>query len=133
VEYNWQTALVLLKAPLICSLALILFYWQPVGSEIRQNKQGPAAINSKLKWLLSDPLDSSEFTSITSCNLILAHKDGSNSPNDLYSLSKQFWELETIGIVDNTSISSQVHDKFLNDIFSWKVTIKLACPGKKVI
>jgi len=41
------------------------FYWQLVGSEIRQGKQGPVAINSKLGWPLSDPLDSSEFTCIT--------------------------------------------------------------------
>ena len=94
------------------------FYWQLVGSEIRQGKGGPVAINSKLGWLLSGPLNSSEFTNNTSCNLILAHEDANNCPNDndqLYAMLKQFWELETIGIIDNMGTSSQV-DKFLSDI-----------------
>ena len=33
------------------------FYWQFVGSEIRQGNQGPVAVNSKLGWLLSGPLN----------------------------------------------------------------------------
>jgi len=44
------------------------FYWQLIGSEIRQGKQGPVAINSKVGSLLSGPLNSAEFTNITSCS-----------------------------------------------------------------
>ena len=92
------------------------------------------AINSKLWWLLSGPLNSSEFTNITSCNLILAHKDGNESPNDndqLYAMLKRFWELETIGIVDNMSISSQVDDKFLSDIVFAESHYQVSLPWKE--
>jgi len=110
------------------------FYWQLVGSEIRQGKQGPVAINSKLGWLLSGPLNSAEFTNITSCNLILAHEDVSHSPNDndqLYAMLKQFWELETIGIVDNMGTSSQADDKFLSDIVFTEGRYHVSLPWKE--
>jgi len=41
------------------------FYWQLMSSEIRQSEQGPVVINSKLGWLLSGPLNSSEFANFT--------------------------------------------------------------------
>ena len=101
----------MVKALLTCSLAL--------SPEIRQGGQGPVAINSKLGWLLSGPLNSSEFANLTSCNLVLAWEDAVDSLNDndqLHTMLKQFWELETIGIVDNIIPNSQGIDQFLTDI-----------------
>jgi len=74
------------------------FYWQLVNPEIKQGEQGPVATNSKLGWLLSGPLNLSEFITLISCNLILAHEDAVNSLDDndqLHGMLKQFWELET--------------------------------------
>jgi len=110
------------------------FYWQLVGSEIRQGKQGPVAINNKLGWLLSGPLNSAEFTNITSCNLILAYEDVSNSLNDndqLYAMLKQFWELETIGIMDSMGASSRTDDKFLSDIVFTEGRYQVSLPWKE--
>ena len=59
------------------------FYWDFVGNEIRQAGRGPIAINSKLGWLLSDPLSSIDYHNITSTNLIITYTDGSMaSTND---------------------------------------------------
>ena len=40
-----------------------------MGSEVRQAGRGPVAINSKLGWLLSGPLNSVDYQNITSTNL----------------------------------------------------------------
>ena len=53
------------------------FYWNFVGSEVRQGQAGcgPVAINSKLGWLLSGPLGSVDYHNVTSTNLIFTCSD----------------------------------------------------------
>jgi len=65
-----------------------------VGSEVRQSDCGPDAISSKLGWLLSGPLSSTQYHNIVSTNLIVACGDDvATSYNKLIDTLKRFWEV----------------------------------------
>ena len=82
------------------------FYWRLVINEVIQEGQGPVAINSKLGWLLSGPLNSFDFSYLTACNVIVSgdYTDSKATDADkLIGLLKNFWEVEAIGITDDSS------------------------------
>ena len=91
------------------------FYWSFVGSEVRQSDCGPVAISSKLGWLLSGPLSSTQYHNIVSTNLIVAHDDDVTTSDELVDTLKRFWEVEAIGITD-VPVDQQSGDKFLDHI-----------------
>ena len=78
------------------------YYWNFVTGETKRGEDGPIAVNSKLGWLLSGPINGTDDRSyITHSNLII---DGHNSlfqPSQddiLADTLKSFWETESIGI-----------------------------------
>ena len=78
------------------------YYWKFVTGETKRGKEGPIAVNSKLGWLLSGPINETVDRSfITHSNLII---DRHNSPfqqnqdDVLADTLKSFWETESIGI-----------------------------------
>ena len=94
------------------------FYWRFVSNEIRQEGQGPVAINSKLGWLLSGPLNVFNSGNLTVCNVIVSGdcKDSKSTDTDqLVGLLKKFWEVEAIGI---TNDSSHTDSQFLSIEFT---------------
>jgi len=85
-----------------------------VGSEVQQSDCGPVAISSKLGWLLSGPLSSTQYHNIVSTNLIVAHGDDvATSDNELVDTLKRFWEVEAIGITD-APVDQQSGNNFFN-------------------
>ena len=91
-----------------------------MGSEVRQAGRGPVAINSKLGWLLSGPLNSVDYQNITSTNLILTYDDSSvaSANDELVHTLKRFWEVEAIGITDIPAAQTLVNQFFGNITFT---------------
>ena len=95
------------------------FYcWRFVSNEVIQEGQGPVAINSKLGWLLnlSGPLSSFDSSYLTACNVIVSgdHTDSKAIDADkLVDLLKNFWEVEAIGITED---SSHIDNQFLSRV-----------------
>ena len=76
-------------------------------------EEGPVAVNSKLGWLLSGPIDSSEAHPVSHTNVVISGFltiPTCNSRDDaLFNSLCDFWEVESLCIVDtpeNTIISS---------------------------
>lgn len=69
-----------------CSIDLLIgsdYYWNFVTGETKRGDEGPVAVNSKLGWLLSGPINGTvERTDVTHSNLII---DG---PNHLFQPSQ---------------------------------------------
>ena len=87
-------------------LKIQLMYWlverRFVGSEVWQASHGPVAISSKFGWLLSGPLNSTDYHNIVSTNLIVTYSDNNvaTTDNKLVDTLKKFWEAEAISIID---------------------------------
>ncbi|XP_028407174.1 uncharacterized protein LOC114529561 [Dendronephthya gigantea] len=80
------------------------YYWSVVTGEVVQGSDGcgPAAVTSKLGWLLSGPVDSTVGISATHSNLIVSSKSeviqDSCKDDELTTTLRKFWDTETIGI-----------------------------------
>jgi hypothetical protein len=78
-------------------------YWDLVTGDVVKGEDGPTAINSKLRWLLSGPAESSSSDESTTSNLILTQNDPhftnpSTKDSKLADSPSRFWETESIGI-----------------------------------
>ena len=80
------------------------FYWSVVTGEVVKADEGPVAVNSKLGWLLSGPMDSEEVHSVSHSNVVisgtLANATCDTSDDALFKCLREFWEVESLGIVD---------------------------------
>lgn len=78
------------------------YYWNFVTGETKRGKEGPIAVNSKLGWLLSGPVNETVDRSyITHSNLIIDGQSSLFQPSQddvLADTLKSFWETESIGI-----------------------------------
>jgi hypothetical protein len=86
------------------------YYW-----ELARGEDGPTAVASKLGWLLSGPLgDTEESSNLSVSNLIIA--GNCNSPENatlsdpIVEALRQFWDVETAGVIDKTPPYDQVID-----------------------
>lgn len=88
-----------------------------MSNEVRQEGQGPVAINSKLGWLLSGPLNSFNFVHLTVCNVIVSsdytNSQSTDTADQLVELLRKFWELEAIGI---TNVPPHMDSQFLSSV-----------------
>lgn len=79
-------------------------YWDFEMGETRRGDEGPTAVNSKLRWLLSSPVNGTVNRSyLTHSNLIIDSRDAlfaRNKDDVLTNTLKDFWETEAIGIKD---------------------------------
>ena len=88
------------------------YYWNFVTGDIVKSSEGPVAVDSKLGWLLSGPIDSRETNLSSTC---LAINGVPNNPrydehdDVLVGILKEFWEVESLGIapLDEGSTSNQ--------------------------
>ena len=73
------------------------------------------ATNSKFGWLLSGPTNVSSSTNESNVvsNLIISGEPSLNEANnndEIVSMLKTFWETDSVGIVDDSTIKRQVPD-----------------------
>ncbi len=78
-------------------------YWAIVTGEVVRGDdgRGPTAVNSKLGWLLSGPIDGTVGLAATHTNLIISSQTeclGESSNDGLTGTLKKFWETDAIGI-----------------------------------
>ena len=76
-------------------------YWNFITGETVRGDFGPAAVSSKLGWLLSGPISGATTNSVDTftINLIISGESGrriSSVDDELKSTLKQFWETESI-------------------------------------
>ena len=93
-------------------------YWQLVTGEVVKGKSGPTAMNTKLGWVLSGPVESSTVKNEPVTNIACTHvlKCAANPLMDGVGLDyemKKFWELESLGIQPE---ESSVYEEFTNTI-----------------
>ena len=89
-----------------------------VTGEVVKVKSGPTAMNTKLGWVLSGPVESSTVKNEPVTNLACTHvlKCAANSLMDGAGLDhemKKFWELESLGIRPE---ETSVYEDFTNTI-----------------
>ena len=85
------------------------FYWQLTTGEIIRGQTGPVAVNTKLGWVLSGPVnsnveDDSNATALTVHTLHI----GNNNDEQLDKTLQAFWDLESLGIDSGNGTS---HDR----------------------
>ena len=80
------------------------FYWNIVMGEVVKADKGPVAVNSKLGWLLSAPIDSREVHSVSHTNVVISGTPTCATcnirDNALFKCLCDFWEVESLGIID---------------------------------
>ena len=78
------------------------YYWEYVTKSVRRGVGGPAAIHTKLGWMLSGPLHDKLELDHCDINLKVTHVLHADIHfEELHTLNDQlraFWELEALGI-----------------------------------
>ena len=92
-------------------------YWRLVTGRVSKGPHGPTAIETRLGWVLSGPVEgmAQEDTAI---NFVVTHSTHSlrvdtTDPESLESGLRRFWELESLGILKN---EQSVYEKFTQQI-----------------
>lgn len=97
------------------------YYWDIVTGDVVKGESGPTAVSSKLGWLLSGRVQTSdEPEDPTVSNLILTgesletsgHSTAPKSADKIVDSLRRFWETESIGINNN----QREHDEDVNFI-----------------
>ena len=89
-------------------------YWSLVTGEIKRGSTGPIAIETRVGWVLSGPVqNSSSFVNFIALHSSHALYIDSDSNDQLESGLDRFWNLESLGIVID---ESSVHQSFCNTI-----------------
>jgi len=94
------------------------YYWNVVSGDTVRGDHGPVAVNSKLGWLLSGTVDSIEAMKINHTHLIISGSPANplhTNDNVLMESLERFWEVESIGVMDPSAVSSR-KDPFLPSI-----------------
>ena len=80
------------------------FYWSIVTGEVVREEGGLAAVNCKLGWLLSGPIDSQDVGPFNHMNVVISGASMcticDNRNDVLHDSLRDFWELKSLGIVD---------------------------------
>ena len=93
-------------------------YWKLVTGEVVRSGDGPMAIQTKLGWVLSGPVQELLYES-TSCNLVTTHAlkvdtyRSDDSEQKLENRLKMFWDLESFGIKEG---ETDVYGEFMKGI-----------------
>ena len=105
------------------------YYWTMVtGETVRGGCGGPVALQTRLGWVLSGPITSSEVRE-TSANLIrhVLRIDSGPSLRELDRTLKAFWELESLGIIDS---EHSVQEQFSSNIAFQNGRYEVCLPWK---
>ena len=112
-------------------------YWNFITGETVREDFGPAAVSSKLGWLLSGPISGATTNSVDTftINLIISGESGrriSSVDDELKSTLKQFWETESIGIREPEDSSiNQLSRSFLKNIKYEDSRYEVSLPWKE--
>ena len=88
-------------------------YWDLATGEIIRGRSGPTAIHTKVGWVLSGPADKDIMVNLTFTSTHTLKIDAYPTEPTLDDRLKQFWELESLGIMkDETS----AYEKFVQQI-----------------
>ena len=86
-------------------------YWSIVTGEILRGSGGPVAVNTRLGWVPSGPV---ELAGLTTVNLVFSHTlQVDSTKEDIDATLKAFWELESLGI---KSEIDPVQDQHIREI-----------------
>ena len=105
------------------------YYWAMVtGETVRGVCGGPVALQTRLGWILSVPITSSEVRE-TSANLIthVLRIDSGPSLRELDRTLKAFWELESLGVIDS---ECSVQEQFSSNIAFQNGQYEVCLPWK---
>ena len=91
------------------------YYWLFVTGETRRGEEGPMAVDSKLGWLLSGPINevSCDWCYVTHTNLIIEGEKPLFQPSQddvLANSLKRFWDTESVGISDTTANEDELFE-----------------------
>ena len=82
------------------------FYWNFVTGNVAKSSEGPVAVDSKLGWLLSGPIDSGETNNVSHACVVISGVPVNptfDSTNDVLVKSlHEFWNVESLGILSPT-------------------------------
>ena len=97
------------------------YYWSIVGEEVIRTDAGPTVVKSKLRWLLSGSLATSDPSGTIIIHLALCKFPGTvRTPDtDEYGLTdilKSFWEIESMGIKEGPNDSEINPELFLTNV-----------------
>ena len=93
-------------------------YWKLVTGGVVRGSGGPTAIQTRVGWVLSGPVEGVPQAD-AAVNLISTHtlkvgvQDAPDSKQDLDQRLKMFWDLETLGIVEDELSVSEEFEKTL--------------------
>ena len=105
-------------------------YYQLVTGEVIYQQNGPAAIHTKLGWVLSGPV-SGVSQDDTSVNLVTTHAllvDTYQPQESLDHRLKQFWDLESMGIQPD---ECSIYDSFEKGILYNGKRYQVSLPWKE--
>ena len=89
-------------------------YWKLVTGKVVKGKRGPAAVYTKLGWVLSGPADIPD-QHVSSVNIVPSHTlrvdSHPQAEEGLDATLKMFWELESLGIGDGDVSALEDFDK----------------------
>ena len=91
------------------------YYWLFVTGKTRRGEEGPIAVDSKLGWLLSGPINevSCDRCYVTRINLIIEGEKPLFQPSEddvLANSLKSFWDTESAGISDTTANEEELFE-----------------------
>ena len=102
------------------------YYWKLVSGETIRSTKGPVAVHTELGWVVSGPIADKSCQSATLFTHVLK-VDSSPNLRSLKSQLKAFWDLESLGIVDN---EDSVHEQFEAKIFMVNGRYEVPLPWK---
>ncbi len=91
-------------------------YWEFVIGETVQGEGGPVAVNTKLGWVLSGPVEppgKQKSTVNLSCVTTHALRVNGVTDRELDTILRSFWELESLGIQEQ---ADSIFDRFASTI-----------------
>lgn len=105
-------------------------YWKLVTGEVVRGPCGPAAIQTRLGWVLSGPVDvSTSAVNPVSTHTLRTDAHAASSDNhDLNEGLKRFWDLETLGIKED---ETSVYEEFERNVISRKGRYEVRLPWKE--
>ena len=107
------------------------YYWDFVSRETIRSPDGPVATSTSLGWILSGPMpwEGADYESATliTHTLKISATDCRSSARTLDRRLKDFWELESLGIVDR---ETDIYNQFSNIVCFQNGRYKVMLPWK---
>ena len=89
------------------------YYWQFVTGQIIRGESGPVALQTRLGWVLTGPVSSVEQSQTASMVTFALKISTSSSSRELDRQLRAFWDLESLGILDQ---ESSLYEQFKRNI-----------------